>query len=82
MKKIFAGICAIVIAISLCGCNKQFVDTTYKINYAIIKTADGEIVEGKVKSWTDFEDGDTIQIKFEDYGTYIVHMSNATLKAE
>lgn len=82
MKKFFVWICAIVMTIILCGCNKQFVDTTYKINYAIIKTADGEIVKGKVKSWSDFEDGDTIQIKFEDYGTYIVHMSNATLMAE
>ena len=82
MKKIFACICAVAMAIGLCSCsNKQFIDTTYTIDYAIIKTADGEIVEGKVKSWKDFEDGDTIQIQFEDYGTYIVHMSNATLKA-
>ena len=38
----------------------------------------GEVVEGKVSSWTDFEDGDQIQVKI-DGKTYLVHSSNVVL---
>ena len=42
------------------GCNKQMVDLTYSYEYAIIGLPNGETVEGKVSSWTDFEDGANI----------------------
>ena len=62
----------------LAGCNKQMVDLTYSYEYAIIGLPNGQVVEGKVSSWTDFEDGDQIQVKI-DGKTYLVHSSNIVL---
>ena len=81
MKKIIAIILAVVLAVSigvLAGCNKQMVDLTYSYEYAIIALPNGEVVEGRVSSWTDFEDGDQIQVKI-DGKTYLVHSSNIVL---
>ena len=81
MKKIIA-ICLValvsVTALVVAGCNKQVVDLTYSYERAIIALPNGEIVEGKVSSWTDFEDGDQIQVKI-DGKTYLVHSSNVVL---
>ena len=65
----------------LSGCNKQMIDTTYKFDRAIIELRNGTIVEGKVQSWTDFEDGDQIQVKIDGV-TYLVHLSNIDLIAD
>ena len=81
MKKYIAIALAAVLLIGvliLAGCNKQLVDLTYSYEYAIIALPNGEIVEGKVTSWTDFEDGDQIQVKI-DGKTYLVHSSNIVL---
>ena len=82
MKKIIAILLVAVAALSMAlittGCNKQLVDLTYSYDYAIIGLPNGETVEGKVTSWTDFEDGDQIQVKI-DGKTYLVHSSNIVL---
>ena len=82
MKKMFAIMLVAVITLSLAviitGCNKQMVDLTYSYEYAIISLPNGEVVEGKVSSWTDFEDGDQIQVKINGK-TYLVHSSNIVL---
>ena len=82
MKKIIAILLVAVIALSMAlittGCNKQLVDLTYSYEYAIIGLPNGETVEGKVSSWTDFEDGDQIQVRI-DGKTYLVHSSNIVL---
>ena len=82
MKKIIAILLVVIVALSLAlittGCNKQLVDLTYSYEYAIIGLPNGESVEGKVTSWTDFEDGDQIQVKIEGK-TYLVHSSNVVL---
>jgi len=81
MKKLLAILLALVIILSvmvLTGCNKQMVDLTYSYEYAIIGLPNGEVVEGRVSSWTDFEDGDQIQVKI-DGKTYLVHSSNVVL---
>lgn len=62
----------------LSGCNKQMIDTTYKYNRAIIQLPDGTVIDGKVQSWTDFEDGDQIQVKIDGV-TYLVHSSDIAL---
>ena len=84
MKKYIAIAVAAVLFIGvllLAGCNKQLVDMTYSYEYAIISLPNGEIVEGKVTSWTDLEDGDQLQIKI-DGKTYLVHSSNVVLISE
>ena len=66
MKKIIALLLAVIAVLGimlLTGCNKQMVDLTYSYEYAIIGLPNGETVEGKVSSWTDYEDGDQLQIK-------------------
>ena len=81
MKKRIAIAAVLVLAmfaVILAGCNKQMVDLTYSYEYAIIGLPNGEVVEGRVSSWTDFEDGDQIQVKI-DGKTYLVHSSNVVL---
>ena len=81
MKKVIAILLAALLLVSLlvlAGCNKQIVDLTYSYERAIICLPNGEIVEGRVSSWTDFEDGDQIQVKI-DGKTYLVHSSNVVL---
>ena len=56
MKKLIALLLCIIAVLSsllLAGCNKQMVDLTYSYEYAIIRLPNGEVVEGKVSSWTD-----------------------------
>lgn len=62
----------------LTACNKQMVDLTYSYERAILSLPNGEVIEGKVSSWTDFEDGDQIQVRI-DGKTYLVHSSNIVL---
>ena len=82
MKKLIALLLVLVLALTIAlvgvGCNKQMVDLTYSYERAIIRLPNGEIVEGKVTSWTDFEDGDQIQVKINGK-TYLVHSSNIAL---
>ena len=81
-KKLLAAILALGMALSLAGCgNRQMIDLTYSYKYAIISLPNGEIVEGKVDSWKDFEDGDQLQITVDDV-TYLVHATDAVLITE
>lgn len=64
----------------LVGCgNRPIFDTTYTYHYAQIKLPDGKLVEGRVKEWRDYEDGDQLQVKFEDGTTYLTHASQVVL---
>lgn len=84
MKKVIALLMAVIVVLSvmlLAGCNKQMLDLTYSYEYAIIGLPNGEVVEGKVTSWTDFEDGDQIQVRINGK-TYLVHSSNVVLISE
>ena len=68
----------LILTMSGCnGCNKQILDTTYKFNYAIIKLPNGEIVEGEVQSWGDYE-GEQLQIKINGI-TYLCSSFNTVL---
>lgn len=81
-KKLLAAILALGMALSLAGCgNRQMIDLTYSYKYAIISLPNGEIVEGKVDSWKDFEDGDQLQITVDDV-TYLVYATDAALMTE
>ena len=84
MKKYIAIVLAAVLLVGiliLAGCNKQLVDLTYSYERAIILLPNGEVVEGRVSSWTDFEDGDQIQVRIEGK-TYLVHSTNIALISE
>ena len=62
--------------------NKSIFDSTYSFERAIIQLPDGDVIEGAVTSWTDFEDGDQIQVKMNDGKTYLLHSSNVCLISE
>lgn len=82
MKKIICVILAVIALVTvLCGCNKQIIDTTYSFERAILTLPNGEIIEGSVTSWKDYDDGDQIQVKI-DGETYLVHSSNVVLISE
>ena len=78
MKKIIAVILIVVMVFTLASCNYQMFDTKYNFSHAILKLPNGDIVEGKVDSWRDFEDGDQIQVKIHGV-TYLVHSTNVVL---
>ena len=78
-KKILViGMIAVAMIIFLSSCNKQCVDTTYHFDYAIVSLPNGEIIEGKVDSWTDYSDGDQIQVVINGK-TYLVHSNDVVL---
>ena len=77
-KKIIAILCVAVMTFGLTGCgNKEVFDLQYSFNYAIIQLPNGEIVEGKVDSWKDYE-GEQIQIKIDGV-VYLTSSYNCTL---
>ena len=78
--KLFVLLAVIVVltAIVLSGCNRQIFDTTYKFNRAVISLPNGQTIEGPVNSWTDFKDGDQLQVKIDGV-TYLTHASNVVL---
>ena len=82
MKKIALIIFLVIILVSCTGCyNKQLFDTTYHYDRAIVYLPNGEIVEGRVSSWTSwtsFGDGGAVQIKI-DGKTYLTHICNVCL---
>lgn len=85
MKKIILMVVITVIALttmlSACG-NKALFDTTYKFNYAIVEFPGGNVEKINIKNWTDYEDGEQIQITASDENTYLVHAANCVLVAE
>lgn len=80
MKKFFTIVLvATILSCCLMSCgNKQMFDTTYTFDKAVINLPDGTVVSGTIESWTDFEDGDQIQVKI-DGTVYLVHSSNIVL---
>lgn len=81
MKKLLSAILVVITVFALVGCgNQQIFDTTYTFDYAIIKLPNGEIVEGEIESWTDYE-GEQLQIVI-DKTTYLTHSENVVMIAE
>ena len=80
MKKFLVSILIGIMAILSTGCNKQLFDFTYSFERAIIELPNGEIIEGKVESWKDY-DGEQIQVVI-DGKTYLVHSENIVLISE
>lgn len=58
--------------------NRQLLDTKFHFDRAIVKLPNGEVVEGKLTSWLDFDDSDVIQVKI-DGKTYLTSYLNVCL---
>lgn len=78
-KKVLAVMLTSLMILGLTGCgNKDMFDTVYTFNRAIIELPNGEVIEGKVDRWSDYEDGDQVQVTIN--GTiYLVHSSKCVL---
>ena len=81
MKKI---ICLLLVIACVLGCtacnavgNKQCFDFNYTFNYAYIELPNGDVVDGLVESWKDYE-GEQLQIKINGI-TYLTSSFNAVL---
>lgn len=78
-KRALVLISAAALAVfTLIGCNKDIIDTVYTFDYAIIKLPNGEIIEGEIDKWTDYEDENQIQVTI-DGKVYLTSILNCTL---
>lgn len=81
MKKrlLVLGLTLTTIIGGIIGCgNKQIFDTTYTYKTAILYLPNGEVIEGEVQSWTDYDDGDQIQVKINGV-QYLIHSEDIVL---
>ena len=81
-RKIVALLLGLTLAIStLTGCgNKDVWDTVYTFDYAIIELPNGEVIEGEVQSWYDYE-GEQLQVKINGV-TYLTSSAKCILIAK
>ena len=81
-KKIVALLLGLTLTIStLTGCsNKNVWDTVYTFDYAIIELPNGEVIEGEVQSWYDYE-GEQLQVKINGV-TYLTSSTKCILIAK
>ena len=77
---IVVAIFLIIAGIALTGCNKQMVDTVYQYKTVIMELPNGEVIEGSVQKWNDYE-GDQIQVQV-DGKYYLIHSSDCVLISE
>lgn len=78
---LFLVLC-LVVCIGMSGCGNMTVfDTTYSFERATVDLHNGEVVEGAVEQWLDFEDSDMIQVKI-DGKVYLTHSVNVVLISE
>ena len=59
--------------------NRTLIDTKFYYDYAIVRLADGSVIEGKVDTWRDY-DGEQIQVTINGE-TWLVHSANLSLRA-
>ena len=78
MKKFLVILAAIMVAFSICGCNKQIIDLNYKFDKAYVVMGD-EVKEVSIKSWNDYENSDMVQITTTDGDVYLTHSANIIL---
>lgn len=70
---------ATVVSLGCCGCNKQIVDLDYKYT-KIHTTFDGENYQCyKINSWTDYENGEQLQVDIDGYGKVLISSYNSIL---
>ena len=85
MKKIAIVALIIALCLTLTACQignrKIGFDTTQTFRWAIIQLGNGELIEGPVDSWRDFDKSDAVQITIKGV-TYLTHYANAILTTE
>lgn len=78
-KKILALLAAATMGVAcLSGCNKQMFDFNYKFEKAYVKVGE-QWVDFDISSWTDYEDGEQLQLTLKDGTVMVVHSENCIL---
>lgn len=79
MKKKLALVAASILGVAcLSSCNKQMIDLNLKFDKARVNMGD-EWIDVDLKKWTDYEDGDQLQLTLEDGTVMVVHSMNCIL---
>ena len=87
MKKKAIIVLVIILAVLLAGFliywevshgNRQLVDLHNRYQRAVIALPNGEVVDGRISSWLDFDDSDVIQVTI-DGKTYLTSYNNVCL---
>lgn len=82
MKKIVIVALIAILCLMLTACQignrKIGIDTTQTFRWAIIQLGNGELIEGPVDYWRDFDESDAVQITVNGV-TYLTHYANAIL---
>lgn len=84
MKKIFAITMAVLLmlcTLTACG-NYDMFDTEYRFDKAIVEFPGGEVREIEIKQWTDYENGEQLQIIDKEGNVYVVNSVNCVLIKE
>ena len=81
-KKIVLALVVMTTLFTLTACNKQLIDTTYSFDKAIIKMPDDTVKEIDIRSWTDYENGEQLQIEATNGDVYLVSSINCILVKE
>lgn len=64
---------------ALTGCGTyDIIDTNWSYDYAYISLPNGDVIEGKIQSWKDFEDGDQVQVNIDGV-TYLTDTTRCVL---
>lgn len=71
-------IALILVVLMLSACNRTIIDTHYTFKYGYIELPTGEVIEGKISSWTDYDQSDQIQVTINGK-TYWTHISRVVL---
>ena len=84
IKKFGVAVLIAMVMISLYARNKDMWDTNYTFDTAICYSdfdgdGVGEWKTFEINNWTDYSDGDSIQIKTKGGDVYLFHASNCTL---
>ena len=84
IKKFGVAVLIAMVMISLYARNKDMWDTNYAFDAAICYSdfdgdGVGEWKTFEINDWTDYSDGDSIQIKTKNGDVYLFHASNCTL---
>ena len=84
IKKFGVAVFIAMVMISLYARNKDMWDTNYTFDAAICYSdfdgdGVGEWKTFEINDWTDYSDGDSIQIKTKNGDVYLFHASNCTL---
>ncbi len=82
MKRILCLLLVVLMLTAmLCGCNAQIIDLTYSYEYGYVKLPNGEVIEGAVSSWKDYDNGDVVQVVIGGK-TYLTHYENVVLVSD